>query len=827
MEQQKIKFLRPAVLIILSAIILMVYIRPAFIFAEVPAGITLERGGHGGDIYANGNAIIVTAGAVDGRSLIYLDTNSNGIIDGDEEPVALETCVGFPVYDSSNTAGNITGNTTDGYTLSKYSVFGGANGEGNNVESTKITMLSGTINGIRGGGRHSVVSGDTNITVAGGSVGNILGSGAPGAVGGDANITISGGSVGTVSGAHADNGSSVGGTVNISMTGGTVGSIYGGGAEAVSVGNTSIIISGGTVSGDIFGGGKNLNANVTGNTRVEITGTALVSGSVYGGGQSFNAAVTGNTSVVISGGTVSGSVYGGGYAANTTVGSTSVVISGGSAQYVYGGGHSGIVTGNTRVQITGTAIVSGSVYGGGHIGAITGNTSVIVSGGSADYVYAGGHSGFVTGNTSVTLSGGSVSHVFGGGLNGAVTGNTSVTVLDDALITGSLFGGGNAGSATSSSTSVTLSGGSIGEVVCAGGHTGNVTGDTIITLTGTTSVNNSISGLGLGCEVSGTKYLRFGVDAVGIDAYIDQSDNYDLLQYEVAFYDTDGTTRLTAPASQWVTENTAATQPSSPSKSGYNFEKWLDDADEFDFATLITIPKKLKSTWSLKPTYTTFTPPTPTVPGGSGWNNVISDINEAQDGSTVEIKLNGANEVPKSVFEEIKGKDITILLDMGNGFVWKINGKDVTNPKNVNLSVKIPTAQRIPVDVINLVTGEKLELYLSFDGDFGLKATLMIDLKKSNSGYFANLFYYNPTTKALEYVSSGKIGSDGKAGLDFFHASDYVIVISSEIMTSLTAEPDSEPTDNPKTGESAFPVAIALTAVMTGIVLYKSEKKKK
>ncbi|MBO5386987.1 MAG: hypothetical protein J6A59_02435, partial [Lachnospiraceae bacterium] len=45
------------------------------------------------------------------------------------------------------------------------------------------------------------------------------------------------------------------------------------------------------------------------------------------------------------------------------------------------------------------------------------------------------------------------------------------------------------------------------------------------------------------------------------------------------------------------------------------------------------------------------------------------------------------------------------------------------------------------------------------------------------AGYYANLFYYNPQAKALEYICSDVIAADGTAKLAFTHASDYIIVI--------------------------------------------------
>ena len=139
--------------------------------------------------------------------------------------------------------------------------------------------------------------------------------------------------------------------------------------------------------------------------------------------------------------------------------------------------------------------------------------------------------------------------------------------------------------------------------------------------------------------------------------------------------------------------------------------------------------------------------------------------------------MKGTTELPKKILEAIKGKDIDIVLDMGNGFVWTINGNDVKKTQSVDMSVS--KGAKIPVRVLNKVTGENsyITISLKHNGSFGFKAVLTVELSKKNKGLFANLYYYNSKTKKTEFISSDKIGSDGKADLGFTHASDYVIVL--------------------------------------------------
>ena len=163
--------------------------------------------------------------------------------------------------------------------------------------------------------------------------------------------------------------------------------------------------------------------------------------------------------------------------------------------------------------------------------------------------------------------------------------------------------------------------------------------------------------------------------------------------------------------------------------------------------------------------------------GKSGWNAIAQEVKAADDGDIITVDMNGTTELPKKILEAIKGKDIDIVLDMGNGFVWTINGNDVKNTQSVDMGVS--KGAKIPVRVLNKVTGENsyIAISLKHNGSFGFKAVLTVELSKKNKGLYANLYYYNSKTKKTEFISSDKIGSDGKADLGFTHASDYVIVL--------------------------------------------------
>jgi len=134
--------------------------------------------------------------------------------------------------------------------------------------------------------------------------------------------------------------------------------------------------------------------------------------------------------------------------------------------------------------------------------------------------------------------------------------------------------------------------------------------------------------------------------------------------------------------------------------------------------------------------------------GKKGWDVIKPQLEEAKPGDTVTVAMNGTTVVPKDVIDSIKGKDTTLVLDMGNGLSWKVYGKDITGAAgdiDFGVTVGADAGKSIPVDVINNVTGERysINLTLAYDGELGFKATLTVNMESKNAGLYANLFYYN------------------------------------------------------------------------------------
>lgn len=192
--------------------------------------------------------------------------------------------------------------------------------------------------------------------------------------------------------------------------------------------------------------------------------------------------------------------------------------------------------------------------------------------------------------------------------------------------------------------------------------------------------------------------------------------------------------------------------------------------------------------------------------GKQGWDVIIDEIDKAGNGDYVTVDMNGTTIVPGHVIESIKGKNITAVFDLGKGITWKINGKDVISDNIGNIDFAVTTGTiNIPVNIINEVTGEKyyMQISLAYDGEFGFKATLSINIESKNAGLYANLFYFNKQKGKLEFINAGRIASDGSVDLTFTHASEYTIVVSDTVMSGNNNHNPSKDTTLVKTGDNS------------------------
>ncbi len=144
---------------------------------------------------------------------------------------------------------------------------------------------------------------------------------------------------------------------------------------------------------------------------------------------------------------------------------------------------------------------------------------------------------------------------------------------------------------------------------------------------------------------------------------------------------------------------------------------------------------------------TSYAPPY-VPPAKTPSQQAIDKIRGAKDGDTVKISLSsGDTKLDKEVFQALAGRDVTLVLEMGEGVSWEIRGGDVpegTPLSDVDMGVEVGT-DGIPVEVVDLVTAEAgvVQATLAHDGEFGFELTLVAPLGEKSDGLFANLYRYD------------------------------------------------------------------------------------
>ncbi len=386
--------------------------------------VTIYGGNKIGNVFGGGNGT-VTAANVSGNTNVKIyggtigkvfgGSNSRGTIGGTISVTA----------EAQTEAGNdpCSGNAYQRCPIQVGELYGGGNMAASNVGAIGIGCMNDgdMIDYVYGGSNDADITGNVNLIMTGGRVGNLFG-------GNNTGHSISGSITVTVN-------------WNNSCSNNYLGNVFGGGNLATigSVGSLkapTVRIYNGTVSGNVYGGGKGLDSDhskgqVTGNPIVTIGDNdnnhqAIITGDVYGGGDAGNVAGTPQVTVINK--------------CNTRIG------------YVYGGGNAADVNG-TNVAINGGTIVY-DVFGGGH------GDKASLGTGHSDKVAN------VNGNAVVSITGATIGRVFAGSnINGTITGNNcSLTInkandANCAMKIGEVYGGGNMANGNATSISVGCTGG--------------------------------------------------------------------------------------------------------------------------------------------------------------------------------------------------------------------------------------------------------------------------------------------------------------------------------------------------------------------------------
>ena len=185
------------------------------------------------------------------------------------------------------------------------------------------------------------------------------------------------------------------------------------------------------------------------------------------------------------------------------------------------------------------------------------------------------------------------------------------------------------------------------------------------------------------------------------------------------------------------------------------------------------------------------------------WDTVNDLIKTSKEKDTISIIMNGARTLPASVLSGIKGKDISLNLDMENGFIWKINGTSITaeTPADTDLSVT-NTVKHIPAALYSLISTNQNDFgfHLGRSGAFDFPAVLSVKADASCAGLMANLFWYDVENGVLQCIQTVTVGGAFERSIPYADftlskGQDYFIAFGTESLNGRVIHTDGSITD--------------------------------
>jgi len=228
-------------------------------------------------------------------------------------------------------------------------------------------------------------------------------------------------------------------------------------------------------------------------------------------------------------------------------------------------------------------------------------------------------------------------------------------------------------------------------------------------------------------------------------------------------------------------------------------------------------------------------------------DQLMEALEDAEDGASFTVDMEGESVVSATILETIaqRGVDVTFVFD--NGVEWHINASDIGDGelRDIDFTVTLHT-NNIVREIVDAILGNNngFQFNIRHHGEFGLKARLKLPVGKEHKGRIADLYYFNEETAELELAGSDTVTEDGTASYDFTHASDYLIVLSGDVVEDGTGEdtgvvtPEDGATDEEALGEDNTAVdtpaqdggnnslwiiiaIIALVLIAAGVCVYR------
>ena len=186
-----------------------------------------------------------------------------------------------------------------------------------------------------------------------------------------------------------------------------------------------------------------------------------------------------------------------------------------------------------------------------------------------------------------------------------------------------------------------------------------------------------------------------------------------------------------------------------------------------------------------------------------GWDAVNNLIKASKEKDTISIIMNGARTLPASVLSGIKGKDISLNLNMENGFIWKINGTSITAETSADTDLSVTnTAEHIPAALYSLISTNQNDFgfHLGRSGAFDFPAVLSVKADASCAGLMANLFWYDVEKGFLQCIQTVTVSGAFERSIPYADftlskGQDYFIAFGTESLNGRVIHTDGSITD--------------------------------
>lgn len=163
----------------------------------------------------------------------------------------------------------------------------------------------------------------------------------------------------------------------------------------------------------------------------------------------------------------------------------------------------------------------------------------------------------------------------------------------------------------------------------------------------------------------------------------------------------------------------------------------------------------------------------------AGWSTVSEKASKLTKGSLT-VVMNGCEVIDKSVLEAIKDRNVTVVFSFSGGVTWRINGKKVTAPKNIDASVEYNTKaiSSALADKASENSEAKTQMTLSDNEEaFGCTVNITVKFNKKRAGLAATAYSYDSDKQSLKKTSSSKVNSDGSCTFSANKGGSYLIVL--------------------------------------------------